>query len=302
MPIEIFIRTIQYKFNEIQNIGDDFILNKTRETFTGKCLDGKLIIKVIRIIDHGLEEYSQNSYPADISCDVNFMAEYKTYNAGELLLLRITDIKTEKLICTDKNFVALVDNNPRLKNLFTPQIGLYFIGVIMEASSANNGTTIIAAPYTCAQKFQLTRVANQLENTVISGAMELCINNIREICERPRVRVILNQFIHKKKATFPLEARDIFTPLKIDEKQGDKVLFVLNPYDALHFGKYYIATNENIIGNAPSILKTEACSLEYKIYKYCACVNNYIEIIAQISEIPEKEYDNNSAIWKLYSN
>lgn len=82
----------------------------------------------------------------------------------------------------------------------------------------------------------------------------------------------------------------------------DEVYFIINPYDHIEDGKYYIAKDLNMLDNKNVIVKTEAISLEYKIMKYCTSINNYMEVMQEISNLSEEEFANNKPVWNYYKN
>lgn len=299
---ELFISTIEFNTNDFVGITtvNDLILKKVREQFTNKCLNGKRIKEITHLNRRGIIEYGRNKFPATLRCDVQFAAICKSYNKGDLILLRITKIEQNRVVAETDDYIAFMEMNKQMPISSILKVGSYFIAIIAELLlETGKKISMMIRPYIKRPKFQITRVANALENEKIREAITLCINNIKKITANDKIKEAFEIFHVKSPIKWIYEPLSIYDPVKINNEL-DNIMFVINPYDAIENGLYYILPDGDTLKSYESIVKTEAVSLEYKVYKYCSSVCNYIEVIEQISKLTDEQYKQNEAIWKFY--
>lgn len=303
---EVFTGRITFAISDIYGNKykneDDRILGVTKETYINKCYNGKIIKDIIKINSHGIIEYGRNHFPAKTACDVEFVALCMIYNVGDIMLVRITMIEQNKIIADCDNYIAYAEINKNIASSLDLKIGNHLVVVIREVCTTTNKKISMSFQiFKFPPKIQLTLVANELENNTISEAIKLCVENINKIKENKSLDKIYKIFHRKGNAPkWPRTESSIFDPIKIID-QIESTYFVIDPFDHLEDGKYYTVTNVNNINDPNIVIKKEAISLEFKLYKYCLSVNNFYDVIQQIGNLSDEDFNNNEHIWNYYS-
>lgn len=255
---------------------DKIILDKTRQLYENKCLNGTFIKKILQIHQRGDIIFSRNTFPTVALCDIIFIAEYKEYLKSDYIALQATEISEKSIICNTNDYVVHIETKKKSEL----KAGDKFLAIICNVSYQNgNKVAFNAILFAKGAKSQAVKVFVPKTDT----------ENFIEAIEKIDITGKYNKVVNKPtfapfkstKSAFKFSAFNYKNYKEVAKMAGDEVLFILSFNDNIE--TFYVAPKDsNPAAFEDTIIKTEAITIYHAIYKYFARLASLLDAIDEL--------------------